>query len=131
MARIEDVNYKKAGILKGFAIYPDWLMKVLSEYNLKPVDRLMYLCLYQHADIDTGTCYPSYRILKEYTGISNNKSIKNGIDRLVEAKLVEVIAKGYYNQKDKINMANTYKIRFPYPDNWLVSIRESKSKKIK
>lgn len=121
MAIIYDANYKNVLFGKCFAIYPDWLMKLLGEYKLKTVDRLLYLCLYQHADVNTGKCYPSYKVLKEYTGVKNNISIKQGLDRLVDAGLVEIVEKGHYSEG--INRANTYKVRFPYPDDWLVSSR--------
>lgn len=121
MAIICDTNYKVAEFGKCFAIYPDWLMKLLNEYRLKPVDRLLYLCLYQHADTKTGQCFPSYKVLKAYTGISNNSSIKQGLDRLIRSGLIEVLKKGHFSEG--INMANTYKVRFIYPDDWLVSGR--------
>lgn len=119
--KITDLNYKKAEINKRFSIQPDWLMSSLNEFDLKPLDKLLYLCLYQHADVDTGLCYPSYRILKEYTGVVNNSSIKAGLDRLYEAGLVQLIKKGHY--EERINMANTYKVKFPYPDDWLICER--------
>lgn len=122
MAIISDENYKVVKFGKCFAIYPDWLMKVLGEYNLKTLDRLLYLCLYQHADTDTGICYPSYKVLRAYTGVKNNASIKQGLDRLVDAGLIEIVKKGHFSEG--VNMANTYRVRFPYPDDWLVSGKE-------
>lgn len=118
MANINDLNYKKAQFGKCFAILPDWLMKELSKYNLRPLDKLLYLCLYQHADTLTGLCYPSYKVLKAYTGVKNNASIKQGLNRLVENGLVDIVEKGHYSEG--INKANTYKVRYVYPSDWVV-----------
>lgn len=118
---ISDLNYKKAEINKRFSIQPDWLMSLLNEFKLRPLDRLLYLCLYQHADVETGLCYPSYDILKSYTGVVNNSSIKAGLDRLYDSGLVQLIKKGHY--EDGINKANTYKVKFPYPEEWVICER--------
>ncbi len=84
---------------------------------------MLYLCLYQHADVYTGICYPSYKILKQYTGIKNNSSIKQGLDRLGDVGLIQVVKKGHYNEG--VNMANTYKVNYVYPDDWLVEERNT------
>lgn len=128
MGMINDTNYKKAEFGKCFAILPDWLMKELDKYNLRAVDRLLYLCLYQHSDTNTGLCYPSYKVIKKYVGVQNNKSIKQGLDRLVDTGLILVVQKGHYS--DGINKANTYKVNFLYPDDWLVTVRKSTSSMI-
>lgn len=121
MVIINDTNYKKAEFGKCFAILPDWLMKELNSLNLKSIDRLLYLCLYQHADVYTGLCFPSYKIIKQYVGIKNNSSIKQGLDRLVDIGLIQVVKKGYYSEG--INMANTYKVNYVYPNGWIVTGR--------
>lgn len=118
---INDINYKRAEFGKCFAIVPDWLMKELDHYKLKPLDKLLYLCLYQHADTNTGLCYPSYKVLKKYTGVKNNSSIKKGLDRLVANGLMLVVEKGHYSEG--INKANTYKVKFIYPNGWIVLTR--------
>lgn len=112
---INEISYKTTQFGRGFSILPDWLMSTLDIFKLKPVDRLLYLCLYQHADISTGICYPSYKVLKKYTGIKNNSSIKQGLDKLVQIGLIDIIQKGYYS--DGINKANTYKVRYLYLEN--------------
>lgn len=111
---ISNLNYKMAEISKNFLIYPDWLMGLLNEFKLKPLDKLIYLCLYQHADVKTGLCYPSYKVLGEYTGIKKSASIKASLDRLYDSGLVELVKKGGYS--DGVNTANLYKIKFPYPN---------------
>ena len=120
MVKISYKNYKMVVFKNRFFIQPDWLMEILNDYCLKPVDRLIYLCLYQHADVHTGECYPSYSVLKMYTGISNNKSIKQGLDRLVQVGLIEIIKKGYYDKDKKISMSNRYRVRYPYPKNFIM-----------
>lgn len=120
MVKISDKNYKMVVFKNRFFIQPDWLMEILNDYCLKPVDRLIYLCLYQHADVDTGECYPSYSVLKMYTGISNNKSIKQGLDRLVQVGLIKIIKKGYYDKDKKISMSSRYRVRYPYPKNFIM-----------
>lgn len=119
---ISDLNYKRAEINKKFSIQPDWLMSSLNEYGLRPLDKLIYLCLYQHSDVETGLCYPSYKVLKDYVGIRKDTSIKAGLDRLYKAGLVELIQKGHYS--DGINKSNTYKVKFVYPDDWLICERK-------
>lgn len=120
MAKISDKNYKMVVFKNRFFIQPDWLMGILNDYCLKPVDRLIYLCLYQHADVYTGECYPSYSVLKMYTGISNNKSIKQGLDRLVKVGLIEVVKKGYYDKDKKVSMSNRYRVSYPYPESFVI-----------
>lgn len=120
MVKISDKNYKMVVFKNRFFIQPDWLMEILNDYCLKPVDRLIYLCLYQHADVHTGECYPSDSVLKRYTGISNNKSIKQGLDRLVQVGLIEIIKKGYYDKDKKMSMSNRYRVRYSYPKNFIM-----------
>lgn len=119
--KISDISYKKAEFGKCFSILPDWLMKELHKLNLKGIDRLLYLCLYQHADVNTGICFPSYKILKQYTGVKNNSSIKQGLDRLINIGLVQIVKKGHYDEG--VNLANTYKVSYVYPEEWTVCNR--------
>ena len=124
MAKIRDVNYKKVVFKKMFSVHPDWLLPIMNEYGLKAIDRLVYFCLYQHADTKTNICFPSYDKLKEYTGIKNNSSIKQSINRLVKVGLIEVVKKGYYDEEKKVQMANTYRIRYLYPDDFKIKYLE-------
>lgn len=118
---VSNISYKKAEFGKCFSIVPDWLMSELNRLNLKGIDRLLYLCLYQHADVNTGICFPSYKILKQYTGVKNNSSIKQGLDRLINVGLVQIVKKGHYNEG--VNLANTYKVNYIYPEEWIVCNR--------
>lgn len=62
----------------------------------------------------------AYSILKIHTGISNNKSIKQGLDRLVKVGLIEVVKKGYYDKDKKVSMSNRYRVSYPYPESFVI-----------
>ena len=111
-----DECYKKKEFKGGgFAILPDFIMPVMADMGLKPLDRLVYLCLYHHADVETGKCYPSYNAIKSYTGSNSNTSIKHSLDRLEGQGLITFVKKGYYDPVTKENRANTYKVNYVYP----------------
>lgn len=116
---ISDLNYKKANLHKLFFMMPDCVLPLLSQIKLKPRDRLMYIALFQHSNTETGLCYPSRKRLMECTGLSQEKSVTASIQRLIEVGLVEIIEKGYYDLETGINKANTYKVKFIYPSDWV------------
>lgn len=103
------INNKSYSEMKGnFFIVPNDLGLVLSEMNLKPNDRLIYLTMLRFAN-NSGNPFPSYKKIREYTGISSDSTVSSSLKRLEESGLIEKIHRGT-TQGD----SNVYKVNYAY-----------------
>ncbi len=55
----------------------------LNKQSLK-----LYLALCEHADFETGVCWPGYKHLKKECKITSGVMMKKAIDKLVAEKLI-------------------------------------------
>lgn len=92
----------------GFFIVPNNFGLVMSAIGLKPNDRLIYLTMLRFAN-NSGNPFPSYKKIKEYTGISSDNTVSSSIKRLEESGLIEKIHRGT-TQGD----SNVYKVNYAY-----------------
>ena len=58
----------------------------LLELNHQPLK--VYLALCEHADLETGVCWPGYKHLKKECKIHSGSEMKAAIEKLVEEKLI-------------------------------------------
>ena len=49
--------------------------------DLKPMEKLVYLCLAEHANADTGICWPSVKRLADMTGL-NDRTVRRVLSSL-------------------------------------------------
>ena len=84
---------------------------ILSQLKLKPNDRLIYLTMLRFAN-NSGNPFPSYKKLREHTGIASDNTISTSIKRLEEAGLIVKVHRGT-TQGD----SNVYQINYGYINN--------------
>jgi hypothetical protein len=72
------------------------------------VDKLILWVICQRTDNDEGTCYPSYRVIAEDSGICRRSCIQS-VSLLTRLGVVPVTSKGG-RSKELGNRANTYKV---------------------
>lgn len=106
------INSKSYAELEGnyFKVHND-IGIILSQLNLKPNDRLIYLTMLRFAN-NSGNPFPSYKKLREHTGIASDNTISASIKRLEEAGLIIKIHRGT-TQGD----SNVYQINYGYINN--------------
>lgn len=63
----------------------DTITKILKLHH-RPLK--VYLALCKHADFKTGVAYPGYKRLKEMTGITAGRDIRQAIQALEDAGLI-------------------------------------------
>ena len=93
-----------------FFIVPNDLGLFMTKLNLKPSDKLIYMCLLGFANT-SGNPHLSYKKIKEYTGIASDRTISESIKRLEEAGLIVKLHKG----KAKGDY-NVYQVNYVYKD---------------
>lgn len=93
---------------KAFFIVPNDLGLLMTELKLKPNDRLVYMCLLRFAN-NSGNPYPSYKKIKEYTGIASDSTISASIKRLEQAGLIAKIHQGKAEGD-----SNVYQVNYVY-----------------
>lgn len=77
--------------------------ELIDRDDLKPLERLIYICLSRFADYNTKTCYPNEETLLRITGIKDKRTLRTWISNLEEKNLIEVI-----REKGK---SNFYKLK--------------------
>ena len=107
MAYITNKPY--AEIEGGFFIVPNNFGLICTELKLKPNDRLIYLCLLRFANNSDRNPFPSYKRIKDYTGISSDNTVSASIKRLEEVGLIAKLHKGTI-QGD----SNVYQVNYAY-----------------
>lgn len=101
------INSKSYAELEGnyFKVHND-IGVILSKLKLKPNDRLIYLTMLRFAN-NSGNPFPSYKKLREHTGIASDSTISASIKRLEEAGLIVKLHRGT-TQGD----SNVYQINY-------------------
>lgn len=74
-----------------------------DHFHLIPKSQGVFICICKHADGD-GRCWPSYKRIREFTGIKSDSTVKARIDELVEAGFIT------YEQGKYKRRANYYQI---------------------
>lgn len=82
----------------------NFLDVVFSLKGLNPTDKLVLLHLAEHADKDTGECWPGYGRLADFTGLTR-RSVIYAIKRLAELEFITV------NPPKDDRKTNTYVVR--------------------
>ena len=93
---------------KAFFIVPNDLGLLMTELKLKPNDRLVYMCLLRFAN-NSGNPYPSYKKIKEYTGIASDNTVSASIKRLEQAGLICKVHQGKAEGD-----SNVYQVNYVY-----------------
>lgn len=63
---------------------------IIDREDLKPSERLIYICLVRFADYNSRTCFPSEDKLLTVTGIKDKRTLRRWINSLEEKGLIEV-----------------------------------------
>lgn len=93
---------------KAFFIVPNDLGLLMTKLKLKPNDRLVYMCLLRFAN-NSGNPYPSYKKIKEYTGIASDNTVSASIKRLEQVGLICKVHQGKAEGD-----SNVYQVNYVY-----------------
>ena len=87
-----EANVKRRKVDR-WATYNYFHDQVINKYGLKPIDIAIWHALFRHADIWGIIKLSNSRICSE-SGITNKRTLKRSLEKMVELKLIGMVQKG-------------------------------------